>query len=302
MVQYTRRMFLWGLSCLQAAAAHAGETRHGYRKLYPRNYDDGLIPRFSFELIEMSLGGRLGAYLLDLETGRASSWSPNTRFDATPVADPMLIAAAQWAVATSKLAWTGRYTTCSAQGMPRRATLDDLCSSLAAAPDPVTRAALQKILTDRQLLTGFLQRLDGEGETPTASVATVISCAPEPLIATTPWVVAGSLRFIFRHPAANRNALQLLQRNARPRKAYSAGVRSGVPASWPVFCRTAVTPDGNAASVAVVFPPSRAPLLMSFFIAESRLDPQSINGHLAELARISTTNLLLPALDPYPDD
>ncbi len=41
---------------------------------------------------------------------------------------------------------------------------------------------------------------------------------------------------------------------------------------------------------------------MSFFIAESRLDPQSIDDHLAELARILTTNLLLPALDPNPDD
>lgn len=176
----TRRGFLAGLACAEAISAKAGATAHGYRKLYPRTYDDGLIPRFSFEVIEISLGGRLGAYVLDLVTGRSSSWSSNAEFDATPVAGPMLIAAAQWAIAEGKLQGAGRYSTCPAAGVFHRAAPDDLCSSIAAAPDPASTAALHKILADRQLLSGFLRQLDGGRKKPASATAGVISCAAEP--------------------------------------------------------------------------------------------------------------------------
>lgn len=249
----------------------------------------------------MSLGGRLGAYVLDLETGRSSSWSSNAEFDATPVAGPMLIAAVQWAIAEGKLQGTGRYSTCPAAGVFHRAALDDLCSSMASAPDPATTAALHKILADRQLLSGFLRHLDGGRKEPEPATAGVISCAAELSVAATPRDIVESLKYVFSM-VGNGSAHHLLRQNARMGSSTGTGLRSGVPGAWPVFCQTSVTQDGKAASVAAVFPPSRAPLLMSFFIAGSNHGSLILNDHLAELARIVTTNLLLPSLDPYPDD
>ncbi len=161
----------------------------------------------------MSLGGRLGAHVLDLETGRTSSWSSNAEFDATPVAGPTLIAAAQWAVAEDKLQGTGRYSTYPAAGASHRAAPDDLCSSMAAAPDPATTAALHKILADRQLLSGFLRHLDGGRKEPESATAGVISCAAEPSVAATPRDIVESLKYVFSM-VGNGSAHQLLRQNA----------------------------------------------------------------------------------------
>jgi beta-lactamase class A len=46
----------------------------------PRTYDEGLIPRFSLELIELDARGTLGVAVLDTESGKQSTWRASDRF------------------------------------------------------------------------------------------------------------------------------------------------------------------------------------------------------------------------------
>lgn len=81
-----------------------------------------------------------------------------------------------------------------------------------------------------------------------------------------------------------------------------ARIRAGVPLDWTVGDRTGTGPRGETATIAAIYPPDRRPLLMTIYIKGSSRDTETQADTHAELARIATTNLLLPPYDPYPDD
>lgn len=82
MTRITRRHAVTGLAAFCALIGPTQASERNTRAWQPRTYDDGLIPDFSFELIEMDLQGSLNVYALDTETGRAAVWGPQERVPA----------------------------------------------------------------------------------------------------------------------------------------------------------------------------------------------------------------------------
>ncbi len=300
-----RRNFLAGLTCVLTAPAKAIEPNYGFKELQPRTYDDGLIPRYSFELIELSLGGRLGAYVLDLETGRSSAWSSTAEFDARPVAGIFLIAAAQWSVAKGTLKWSDRFSGRCFKGSPhtmRQVSVYDLCSEIAANAESAATPTLHRILAGQSMLDGFRDHLSGSENHQAVKSTPDVHCTGDFSFVSTPERMMQSLEYILSEAHQPSIPVGLLRENSEPPSSGGSGLSAGIPASWPVFEQSAIRSDGQSASLAVIQAPARAPLLMIVFISGSVQTAQGLIEHHAELARIATTNLLLPSLDPYLDE
>lgn len=80
MKNLSRRSFVAGAASLLASMATGQNASYGTREWQPRTYDDGLIPRFSFEVICLQVDGGLGVSVLDTETGRASGWDETSTY------------------------------------------------------------------------------------------------------------------------------------------------------------------------------------------------------------------------------
>jgi len=66
-------------------------------------------------------------------------------------------------------------------------------------------------------------------------------------------------------------------------------LRAGIPKGWRVGDKTGSGSNGAANDIAVIWPPSRAPILVTAYYAEARATDDERNAVLAEVGRLATT-------------
>lgn len=66
-------------------------------------------------------------------------------------------------------------------------------------------------------------------------------------------------------------------------------LRAGIPSGWRVGDKTGSGPSGEANDVAILWPPNRAPILVTAYYTESTGSEAERNGVLAEVGRIAAT-------------
>jgi len=66
-------------------------------------------------------------------------------------------------------------------------------------------------------------------------------------------------------------------------------LRAGIPKGWRVGDKTGSGSNGAANDIAVIWPPSRAPILVAAYYAEARATDDERNAVLAEVGRLATT-------------
>jgi beta-lactamase class A len=68
-------------------------------------------------------------------------------------------------------------------------------------------------------------------------------------------------------------------------------LRAGLPKGWRVGDKTGTGEHGAVNDVAVVWPPTRAPIVLSVYYAEAAIPPDARNTVIAEVARIAAESL-----------
>jgi beta-lactamase class A len=66
-------------------------------------------------------------------------------------------------------------------------------------------------------------------------------------------------------------------------------LRAGVPKGWRVGDKTGSGSNNSTNDIAVIWPPSRAPILVAAYYAEARATDDERNTVLAEVGRLATT-------------
>jgi beta-lactamase class A len=65
-----------------------------------------------------------------------------------------------------------------------------------------------------------------------------------------------------------------------------ARLRAGLPAGWSIGDKTGTGENGTTNDVAIAWPPSRAPMLITAYLTGSPLSGEERNAVLADVARI----------------
>jgi beta-lactamase class A len=84
-------------------------------------------------------------------------------------------------------------------------------------------------------------------------------------------------------PTAQRQALQARLRGCRT---GANRIRAGVPAGWEVGDKTGTGDYGTTNDVAVLWPPSRKPIVLAIYYTQRRADEKAREDVIAAAARI----------------
>lgn len=244
-------------SCAGGVAAQPAFGTHE-----PRTYDEGLVPRFSFEVIELDARGTLATALLDTGSGKASAWRRAERVPLGP--------------AVALLACGALLEEAAGEGLPAgspcegalgpeagaeaaRAAVaalggpDALARWLRQAGDAETRLGEEGATSTPEALLGHLVRLLGEDGLEPSSRAALLG-----------WMGA-----------------------------VEGGALDGVPAGWEVSALSVAADPATTLTLAALVPPGRPPVLLVIAVQGAHEDAGARRAVHAEVARIAAQNARL---------
>jgi beta-lactamase class A len=309
----SRRLFVGATLSMLASAAAGQAPAPGTRPWYPRTYDNGLIPAFSFELISLEAGGDLGVAVLDTESGRASGWDEEGRYPLNSTFKFLLTGIVLQRVDRGQeqldrpvavqpadiVAWSPVVEAAVGGTM----TVRMLCEAAMKRSDNAAANLLLRSLDGPQGLTARLRDL-GDQVTRVDRYETGMNDVPpgDPRDSSSPLQMLTMMeRLLLGDVLSAQGKAQLFDWMRRNRTGDDR-IRAGVPAGWTVGDRTGSGPRGETATIAAIHPPGRKPLLMTVYIKNTPRPREMQADFHAELARIATNNVLLPPYEPYPDE
>ncbi|WP_239323571.1 class A beta-lactamase [Epibacterium sp. Ofav1-8] len=309
----SRRFFAAGAASLVASLASANQSTYGTRELQPRTHDNGLIPRFSFEVISLDVRGDLGVSVLDTETGRSSGWDENSLYPLNSTFKFLLAGAVLQRVdrrqhhlehrleihASDIVSWSPVVQHSIGGTMSVR----ELCEAAMTRSDNAAANILLRNLGGPEALTAILRDM-GDPITRIDRFETELNdVSPgEVRDSSTPLQMLKSMNSLLLGDVLSANGKDQLVAWMIANTTGAARIRAGVPMGWSVGDRTGTGSSGETSTIAAIYPPDRKPLLMSVYIRGPSDRAEAQDSTHAELARIATTNVLLPPLKPYPDE
>lgn len=174
-------------------------------------------------------------------------------------------------------------------------TVGQLCEATITLSDNAAANLLLDTFGGPAPLTGFIRSL-GDTVTSTDGYEPHINVAKPGQIdnTTSPNAMLATLRSLTLgaalSPASRRQLVAWLVANKTGDKRLRAGLPAGWKASgWKVGDKTGSWADdkgGTTNDIAVIWPPGRAPLLVTAYLTESTLDSAGRNAVIAEVARL----------------
>ena len=145
---------------------------------------------------------------------------------------------------------------------------------LAALGGPTAITAFARTLGDR---TTRLDRIE-----PSLNQ----SIPGDPRDTTTPAAMLGNLRRLVLRDALTPASRGQLARWLMANHTGDARIRAGLPAGWRIGDKTGTGDYGSTNDVAVIWPPDRAPILISIYLTQTDAPAEQRDATLAKVARI----------------
>lgn len=279
--------------CLTSGAALLGLT-HGNTWAETDALQDALRD------IETKARGRLGVHFIDTATGREQGWRMDERFlmlsSFKLLASALVLDRADRGEESLErriryrrqdlVSWspvTERHV--GGEGL----SLAQLCEATLTTSDNTAANLILASYGGPAALTAFARRL-GDRVTRLDRMEpelNVRAAGGEPLDTTTPRAMAHTLRALLvgdaLSPASRARLLQWLLANTTGGKR----LRAGLPAGWRIGEKTGTAGD-DANDIGIAFPPQRAPLIVTAYLAESVTDSATRETALASVGRLLT--------------
>jgi len=115
----------------------------------------------------------------------------------------------------------------------------------------------------------------------------------DPRDTTTPAAMAENLRRILFGDVLNFNCRADLTNWLMANKTGDARLRAGLPHSWRIGDKTGTGEHGTTNDIAVIWPPRRAPVVVTAYLTQSPLNDSDRNAILADVGR-AITNAFTP--------
>ncbi len=248
--------------------------------------------------IEAKARGRLGVHLIDTATGREQGWRMDERFlmlsSFKLLASALVLDRADRGEESLErriryrrqdlVSWspvTERHV--GGEGL----SLAQLCEATLTTSDNTAANLILASYGGPAALTAYARRL-GDRVTRldrTEPELNVWAASGEPLDTTTPRAMAHTLRALLvgdaLAPASRARLLQWLLANTTGGKR----LRAGLPVGWQVGEKTGTAGD-DANDIGIAFPPQRAPVIVTAYLAESATDGATREAALASVGRL----------------
>jgi beta-lactamase class A len=251
-----------------------------------------------FEGLESGVGGRLGVYAIDLQSGRTLAHRAAERFPMCSTFK-MLLAARILARADAGALHLGDQIGFTASDLLENSpvskahvgqgvlTLSQACEAIVQVSDNTAANLLLAKVGGPAGLTGWLRSLGDQVTRLDRTETSLNEARPgDPRDTTTPAAIVATWRkLLFGSvlcPGAGVQLLSWLEGN----KTGDKRLRRGLPAGWRVGDKTGANSANTTNDIAVAFPPGRKPVLIAAMITQSRLSFEARDPVLAEVGRI----------------
>ena len=247
--------------------------------------------------IEAKSGGRLGVAVRDTATGATFARRGDERFPMCSTFKFLLAAAVLAEVDAGRLRLDSTlpitkadliaYSPMTESLVGTVASIAALCEAAVTLSDNTAANVLLKTLGGPAQLTAFLRRSGDSVTRLDRNEPTLNEGKPgDPRDTTTPLAMLGDLdRMVLGSvltPASRQQLAQWLVAN----RTGDTRLRAGLPKDWRVGDKTGTGPRGSGINdIAVIWPPGRAPLLVTSYLTETALDTKAGHAVHMEVAR-----------------
>jgi len=249
-----------------------------------------------FARIEAKSGGRLGVAVLDTRDGSRTGHRADERF-AMCSTFKLLAGAAVLARHDAGKEQLDRrirygakdlvtYSPVTEKHVATGMTLAELCDAAIALSDNTAGNLLLAALGGPEGLTAFARTL-GDGVTRLDRIEPALNEAVpgDPRDTTTPAAMAANIRALVLGDALSAPSREQLRRWLIASRTGDTALRAGVPAGWTVGDKTGSGERGTRNDVGVIWPPERAPVVVSVYLTEAKVPVEQRNAAIAAVAK-----------------
>ncbi|ABE61336.1 Beta-lactamase [Nitrobacter hamburgensis X14] len=264
-----------------------------------------LQERFVDELkrLETESGGRLGVTLLDTGTGQCVGHRMDERFPLCSTFKVLASGAVLQGVDAGKESLARRIYFNEADLVthspethkrvgPIGITVAELCKAAITLSDNTAGNLLLASIGGPQGLTAFVRKL-GDDVTRLDRIETELNeAAPgDPRDTTTPNAMASDLRALAVGDVLSAKSRAQLVGWLAANTTGGKRLRAGLPAGWRVGDKTGTGERGTANDVAVIWPPDRAPFIITAYLTGATVSADRQNAVMAAVGRAVATAL-----------
>jgi len=240
--------------------------------------------------------GRLGCAVLDLATGKRSGLHLDERFPMCSTFKFLVAACVLKRVEENKEQLDRRivytradllsYAPVTQQHVADGLTVSQLAEAAMTVSDNTAANLLLVSLGGPPALNVFLRSI---GDTTTRldrTEPTLNECQPgDPRDTTTPSAMLENLRRILLGNVLTFSCRVMLTNWLMASTTGTARIRAGLPNTWKAGDKTGTGEHGTTNDIAILWPPHRAPVLVTTYLTQSSLDSDSRNAILADVGR-----------------
>ena len=241
--------------------------------------------------------GRLGVFALDTLTGASMGYRADERFPFCSTFKAILAGAILRrseqvpGLLQQRISYTKRdliaHSPVTEKHLARGMTVAQLCAATVQYSDNAAANLLMRILGGPKAVTAFARTI-GDNTFRLDRWETELNTAipDDPRDTTTPVAMTRSL-----HRLSIGDALPAVQRAQlvqwlRGNTTGATRIQAGVPGDWQVGDKTGTGLHGSASDIAVVWPPHRAPLVITIYTTQKQQDAKANDAIIAAAASV----------------
>ncbi|MBR8068201.1 PenA family class A beta-lactamase [Burkholderia cenocepacia] len=247
--------------------------------------------------LERDAGGRLGVCAIDTASGRVIEHRAGERFPFCSTFKAILSAAVlaqsveRPGLLQQRVTYTKadlvNYSPVSEKHVGAGMTVAALCEAAIQYSDNSAANLLMKVIGGPSAVTAYARSIGDDAFRLDRWETELNTALPgDPRDTTTPAAMAASLRVLTLGdalPAAQRAQLVAWLRG---NKVGDKRIRAGVPAGWVVGDKTGTGDYGTTNDAGVIWPTSRAPIVLAVYYTQTRADARAKDDVIASVARI----------------
>lgn len=245
-------------------------------------------------------GGRLGVAILDSGSGRVVAHRGEERF---AMCSTFKFAAAAYVLARvdrgeeeleRRVSYSKAdlitYSPVTEKHVDRGMTIAELCDAAVTLSDNAAGNLLLDSFGGPKGLTAYMRALGDEASRLDRRELDLNEATPgDPRDTTTPVAMAGVLRQTVLGGALSPASRQQLTAWLVANKTGDKRLRAGVPKGWRIGDKTGTGNNNATNDIGVIWPPGRAPLVVTAYYAESRASFPEREAVLAEVGRLASS-------------
>jgi beta-lactamase class A len=252
--------------------------------------------------LERTSGGRLGICALDMANGADILYRADERFPFCSTFKLILAAAvlARSVEAPGLMEQRIRYgqgdmvhySPATAEHLADGMTVTELCRATVELSDNTAANLLTNMLGGPSAVTAYARSIgDREFRLDRLEPALNTAIPGDRRDTSTPAAMAQTVRSLALGDALSTAQRQALQSWLRGSQTGANRIRAGVPSGWEVGDKTGTGDYGTANDVAVLWPPSRKPIVLAIYHTQRSADAKAREDVIAAAARIVADSL-----------